>query len=206
MMTRFRAGLGLVITLIALVAAGVGCQAFAPTYEFKGALLDPPLPVPDFELNSTRNQSFHLSDVKGDIALIYFGYTYCPDVCPLTMAEVRQAVNGLEQGRDRVHLIFISVDPERDTPEALSRYLSAFDSSFIGLSDDFEKVKEVMKPYGAFAEKEIVADSAAGYLVSHSARLYLVSPDQQLLLMYPFGFKSEDLRSDLAHLVSQKNS
>ncbi len=192
--------------LIVLVVAGVGCQAFAPTYEFKGALLDPPLPVPDFELNSTKNQPFHLSDVKGDIALIYFGYTYCPDVCPLTLADVRQAVNKLEQGRERVHVIFISVDPERDTPEALSRYVSAFDPSFIGLSDDFEKVKEVMKPYGAFAEKETVADSAAGYLVSHSARLYLVGPDQQLLLMYPFGFKSEDLRSDLAYLVSQKNS
>ncbi|NJN93942.1 MAG: SCO family protein [Anaerolineales bacterium] len=206
MMISVKAGFGLVVTLLVLVAAGVGCQAFAPTYEFKGAILEPALPVPDFELNSTTGQPFRLSQVKGDIALIYFGYTYCPDVCPLTLADIKQAVNKLEQGRERVHFIFISVDPERDTPEALSRYVTAFDPSFIGLTDDFEKVKEVMKPYGAFAEKEIVSDSAAGYLVSHSARVYLVNADQNLLLMYPFGFKPEDLSSDLAHLLSQENS
>lgn len=206
MMTSIKAGLGLVVTLVVLFAAGVGCQAFAPTYEFKGALLDPPLSVPDFELNSMTGQPFRLSDVKGDITLIYFGYTYCPDVCPLTLADIKQAVNKLEQGRERVHVIFISVDPERDTSEVLSRYVTAFDPSFMGLTDDFEKIKEVMKPYGAFAEKETVADSAAGYLVSHSARLYLVNADQNLLLMYPFGFKPEDLSSDLAYLLSQENS
>lgn len=205
-MTKVKTGLGLAIILIALVAAGVGCQAFAPAYEFKGSVLEPAAPLPDFELNATTGQPFRLSDVKGDIALVYFGYTYCPDVCPLTMADVRQAINGLEQGRDRVHVIFVSVDPERDTPEVLSRYLAAFDPSFIGLTDNFEKVKEVMKPYGAFAEKETAAGSVAGYLVSHSARLYLVNADQNLLLMYPFGFEAEDLRSDLAYLLSQINS
>lgn len=205
-MMKVKVNLGLAIILIVLVAAGAGCRAFAPAYEFKGSVLEPAAPLPDFELNATTGQPFHLSDVKGDIALVYFGYTYCPDVCPLTMADVRQAINGLEQGRERVHVIFVSVDPERDTPEVLSRYLAAFDPKFIGLTDDFEKVKEVMKPYGAFAEKEIAADSVAGYLVSHSARLYLVNTDQNLLLMYPFGFEAEDLRSDLAYLLSQKNS
>ncbi|MCK6625417.1 MAG: SCO family protein [Anaerolineae bacterium] len=205
-MMKVKANLGLAVILIVLVAAGVGCQAFAPAYEFKGSVLEPAAPLPDFELNATTGQPFHLSDVKGDIALIYFGYTYCPDVCPLTMADVRQAINGLEQGRERVHVIFVSVDPERDTPEVLSRYLAAFDPKFIGLTDDFEKVKEVMKPYGAFAEKETAADSVAGYLVSHSARLFLVDADQNLLLMYPFGFEAEDLRSDLAYLLSQINS
>jgi protein SCO1/2 len=205
-MMKVKANLGLAVILIALVIAGVGCQAFAPAHEFKGSVLEPAAPLPDFELNATTGQPFHLSDVKGDIALVYFGYTYCPDVCPLTMADVRQAIHGLEQGRDRVHVIFVSVDPERDTPEVLSRYLAAFDPSFIGLTDDFEKVKEVMKPYGAFAEKETAADSVAGYLVSHSARLYLVNTDQNLLLMYPFGFEAEDLRSDLAYLLSQENS
>ncbi|GAB4418288.1 MAG: SCO family protein [Anaerolineae bacterium] len=205
-MMRAKASLGLAITLMVLAVASVGCRAFTPTYEFKGAILEPAAPLPDFELNATTGQPFHLSDVKGDIALVYFGYTYCPDVCPLTLADVRQALSGLQQGRERVQVIFISVDPERDTPDVLSRYLAAFDPSFIGRTDAFEKIKEVMKPYGAFAEKETAADSTAGYLVSHSARLYLVTADQNLLLMYPFGFKAEDLRSDLAYLLSQKNS
>lgn len=197
--------MGMFSLLLGVVLSMSGCQAFGSAHEYKGSVLEPAAPVPDFELTTTTGQPFHLSDVKGDITLIYFGYTFCPDVCPLTMADVREALTGLE-GRERVHVIFISVDPERDTQDVLGRYLAAFDPTFIGLTDDFEKVKEVMKPYGAFAEKETVSDSSAGYLVSHSARLFLVNSEQNLLLMYPFGFTAEDLRSDLAYLLSQQTS
>jgi protein SCO1/2 len=81
--------------------------------------------------------------------------------------------------------------------------MNAFDPNFIGLTDDFEKVQPVLKSFGAFAEKEQVSDAGTDYLVSHTARLYLVSPDRKLLLMYPYGFEPEDLRSDLAHLLEQ---
>lgn len=192
--------LGLFAILIGLAVLGAAC---GPGYEYRGMALDPPLPVPDFELSTTGGRPFHLSDVEGDIALIYFGYTFCPDVCPLTLADVKQALDGLE-GRDRVHVIFISVDPERDTPEVLARYMKAFDPSFIGITDDFSRVQEVMKAYGAFAEKEDTPDSAAGYLVSHTARLYLVGPNREVILTYPFGFKSEDLRNDLIYLLQQE--
>jgi protein SCO1/2 len=84
--------------------------------------------------------------------------------------------------------------------------MAAFGPEFIGLTDDFAKVEEVMKPYGAFAQKEEVSDSAAGYLVSHTARLYLVTPNGELLLTYPFGFESEDLQSDLEYLLQQETS
>jgi protein SCO1/2 len=192
-------------TLIGLVIFGVGCGVFAPAYEFKGAILEPPTPLPDFELKDTNEQPFHLSDVNGEIALVYFGYTFCPDVCPLTMWDVKKALAGLES-RDKVKVIFISVDPERDTPQALGQYLSGFDSNYIGLTDEMENIEQVMKPFGAFAEKEEVANSAAQYLVSHTARLYLINPEQELLLMYPFGFEPDDLRSDLSHLLDQLGS
>ncbi len=191
-----------VLALAGLVLMAAGC---ARTYEYKGAVFEPPLPLPDFELQAATGEPFHLKDVEGDITLIYFGYTFCPDVCPLTMADVRTALAGLENGRERVHVIFISVDPERDTPEVLTRYTAAFGPEFLGLTDDFPKVQEVMKPYGAFAEKEEATGSAAGYLVSHTARLYLVSPHQELLLTYPFGFEPEDLRSDLEYLLQQED-
>jgi protein SCO1/2 len=187
--------------LIGLVLFGAGCQAFAP-YEYKGALLEPPSPLPNFELQDMQGRPFHLSDIQGNIALVYFGYTFCPDVCPLTLWQVKKALTDLE-GREQVKVIFISVDPERDTPEVLGRYLASFDSNFIGLTDDFEKIEAVMKPFGAFAEKEEVADSAAGYFMSHTSRLYLVSPNQKLLLLYPFDFEPEELRSDLTHLLQQ---
>lgn len=194
------------VLLAVLMAAGPGCGLFAPAYEYKGGVLEPPLALPDFELLATNGEPFQLSDVTGDIALIYFGYTFCPDVCPMTMADVKQALAGLETGRDRVHVIFISVDPERDTPEVLARYVAAFGPEFIGLTDDFGKVQEVMKPYGAFAQKEEATGSAAGYLVSHTARLYLVTPQRELLLTYPFGFEAEDLRSDLEYLLQQEGT
>jgi protein SCO1/2 len=196
------------LALMVFVAAlGLsGCKLFTPAYEYKGAVMDPPASLPDFELKSVDGSPFRLSDVSGDIALIYFGYTFCPDVCPMTMADVKQALAGLETGRERVHVIFVSVDPERDTPETLARYMAAFGPEFIGLTDDFAKVEEVMKPYGAFAQKEEVSDSAAGYLVSHTARLYLVTPNGELLLTYPFGFESEDLQSDLEYLLQQETS
>lgn len=200
---RAKIGLGLAMTVIVLAVASVGCQAFAPAYEFKGAMLEPAAPLPDFELNSMTGQPFHLSDVKGDYALVYFGYTYCPDICPLTLAFVKQALADLE-GRERVHVIFISVDPERDTPEVLSRYLRAFDPTFIGLTDDFAKVEQVMKPYGAMAKREEVPDSAAGYLMSHTARIFLIDPEQKLFLTYPHGFQAADLRSDLTYLLKNK--
>jgi protein SCO1/2 len=192
----------LVVVMAATAFFSVACQS---GYEYKGVPLEPPLAVPDFELTATDGLPFHLSDVEGDIALIYFGYTFCPDVCPLTLAHVRQALTDLE-GRENVHVIFVSVDPERDTPEQLERYVKAFGPDFIGLTDDFDKTQAVMKAYGAFAEKEDVPDSAAGYLVSHTARLYLVGPEREVLLTYPFGFEPEDLRSDLTHLLQQPES
>ncbi len=194
----------LLIIVMGFIILGTGCQAFAPAYEYKGAVLDPPSPLPDFELKDTNEEPFHLSDVEGNITLVYFGYTFCPDVCPLTMWDVKKALKDLE-GNENVKVIFISVDPERDTPEVLERYLTVFGSDYIGLTDDFEKIETVMKPFGAFAEKEDVSDSAAGYLMSHTARLYLVSSEQELLLMYPFGFESDDLRSDLIYLLQQES-
>lgn len=189
--------------LTILLFTGAACRR--TPYEFKGSQLDPPAPVPDFELMADNGQPFRLSESSSDITLVYFGYTFCPDVCPLTMADVRQALAQLGPAeRERVQVIFISVDPERDTPEVLARYLSAFDPTFIGLTDDFEKTQEVMKPFGAFAEKESVEDSAAGYLVSHTARLYLLNANHEILLTYSFGFEPEDLSSDLTYLLNEK--
>jgi protein SCO1/2 len=105
-----------------------------------------------------------------------------------------------------VQVIFISADPERDTPEKLSKYVDVFNPNFVGLTDDFEKVLEVMKPFGAYAEKEEVDDSAAGYLVNHTARLYLLDTQKRkILLTYPFGFEPKELSDDLAYLLNEKS-
>ena len=190
-----------IFSLIAmlLLLIGVACSS---NFEYKGSRLDPPLPIPDFELMAASGQPFRLSETSQDITLVYFGYTFCPDVCPLTLVDVKQALAQLDPGeKERVQVIFISADPERDTPPVLSQYLSAFDPTFIGLTDDIEKTRAVMKPFGAFAEKEETENSAANYLVSHTARLYLLNGQHEVMLTYPFGFEPEDLSSDLAYLL-----
>lgn len=178
----------------------VGCQSLAGSYEFNGNKLDPPLTLPDFELMTDEGRSFQLSDTAGEINLVFFGYTFCPDVCPLTMADVKQALAELE-GSERVNVLFITVDPERDTPEVLGRYVDIFGPEFVGLTDNPENVQEVMKAFGAFAEKVEIEDSSVGYLVNHTGRLYLIDPQGELVLTYPFDFEPEQLRSDLEYLL-----
>jgi protein SCO1/2 len=191
---------GLVLVLAGLIVFGAGCGAFSSGYSYSGTQLDPPWPLPDFELTDTQGQTFQLSDVEGDLALIYFGYTHCPDVCPLTLLDVKEALQGMEDN-GRVQVIFITVDPERDTPEVLAGYLSAFDPDFIGLTGDSHTIQEVVKPYRVMAEKEDAGQAAVGYLVNHTARLYLVNPQRELRLTYTFGFDPAALRSDLEHLL-----
>ena len=191
---------GLILLVVLILVTG--CQSLFSGYEYKGTVFDPPVPMPNFGLMDTGGQPFRLEEARGDITLVYFGYTFCPDVCPLTLADVKKALAELEE-RDRVHVVFISVDPERDTPEVLDRYVHAFDPEFIGLTGDFEKLQAVMKPFGAYAEKEEAEGSASDYMVNHTARLYLINPQGELLLTYPFGFKPEDLQSDLAYILQQ---
>jgi protein SCO1/2 len=184
---------------IIFVLALSACQG-GLGHEFKGSPIDPPLPIPDFSLTTAQGDTFQFAEAQGDILLFYFGYTYCPDVCPLTMWEVSQAVQALGEDQDRVQVVFVSVDPARDTPEVLETYLANFGSNVIGLRDDMEKVEAVMKPFGAYGQAE-KAEADGSYLVSHSARLYLVKPEEGVLLTYPFGFKAAELQEDLAYLL-----
>lgn len=201
-MTRFTGKLLIGVGLILLGLLGSGCDT---DHHYSGSVYDPPLSLADFELQDMNQQPFHLRDVQGNVVLLFFGYTFCPDVCPLTLADVKTALTDFE-GRERVKVIFITVDPDRDTPESMRDYLSHFDPEFIGLTGDYAKIQEVMKPFGAYAEKEEVSGSAAGYLVNHTARVYLVSPQQELLLTYPFGFEPDDLRADLAYLLENSET
>lgn len=203
MKANLRQLLGKMATLLGLVLFSLGCQASAATYEYEGATIAPPKLLPDFHLMNSTGQPFRMSQSEGKLSLIYFGYTNCPDVCPLTLWEVKKALADLEIDPERVQVIFITVDPERDTLEKLNQYVQAFSPQFIGLTGDDEKIRDVMALFGAFAAREETPASALGYLVNHSASLYLIDAQRRLRLQYPFGFEADDLRSDLLHLLQQ---
>lgn len=204
----------LLVSLTLLITLGVGCQT-STSYTYQGTYLEPPITVPDFDLLDTTGETFQLVDVSGDIVLVFFGYANCPDVCPLTLAEVKQVLTNLDKGQARIQLVFVSVDPERDTPDALSTYLAAFDQRFIGLTDSFEKVEIVMKGYGITASKDgaemtehghsmdtTAMSNPVAYTVTHSGRLFLLNPAGEMILQYPLGFTAQALQSDLAHLIN----
>ncbi|MEK9669806.1 MAG: SCO family protein [Gammaproteobacteria bacterium] len=122
------------------------------------------------------------SELKSDLMLIYFGYTYCPDVCPTELARMAQVYNGLDDDKKRVSGLFVTVDPERDTIETVTEYVQVFDESFKGLSGDRAQIELVMRRYQVYAQK--VGDDPENYTVDHSSRIYLMDRDAKLMALF----------------------
>jgi len=135
-------GLGLLV-LIGVVMAAV--LLFPKTDTFHGTLYDPALPAPEILLNRDNGSSFRLSEQRGDVVLLFFGYTSCPDVCPTTLSELRKVNTELGGNANQVKVVFVTVDPERDTPEQIQKYVSIFNPAFIGLSGSLEELEPVWK-------------------------------------------------------------
>ena len=170
-------------------------------YQFKGTAYADPQPAPDFELTATDGQRFRLGEQRGQIVLLFFGYTSCPDVCAMTLAEARQVLQGLHEDADEVRFVFVTVDPERDTPQVLARYVSAFHPAILGLSGTPDELEAIRQAYGVIAEKGMLEKSAAGYGVNHTARVFLVDRDGRLRLSYAFGTPPADIIQDIHHLL-----
>jgi protein SCO1/2 len=142
------------------------------------------LPKPDFTFTDTRGRPFDFrKETEGRIALLYFGYTYCPDVCPLEMATLGAALKELDPAvRSRITVVFVTVDPARDTPERLDKWLGSFDTTFVGLRGEQAAVDSVLAIYGFPPTKtQSVGD---GYVVSHPALVYAFTPDDKGRAMY----------------------
>lgn len=144
-----------------------------------------PKPAPEIALSQSPGDAFSLNSLRGKVVLLYFGYTFCPDICPATLANVSWALENLEAGAGDVVLVFITVDPERDTLQVIDNYLSKFDPSFIGLWGEQGEIQSVMDAYGAVAVREPSSDSDR-YLISHTARLFLIDRGGILRTSYPF--------------------
>lgn len=194
-----------IATVVGLALGYLGIQIFPQPYTFRGSLIEPLLSATDFTLQAHNGQPFTLSEQHGKVVLLFFGYTSCPDVCPATLAEYRQIASQLGDQADAAIFVMITADPERDTPERLANYVTAFNPDFLGLAGSPEELQAVYDGYGVFVEKEDT-DSKAGYLVSHTARIYVIDQDGNLRLTFPFGMEAEDIGSDIAHLISSGDS
>jgi protein SCO1/2 len=190
-----------IISLVVIATAVLLYLVFAKPLGFKGTSYSEPYPTaPKIELIKSNGEVFRLSDQKGKIVLLFFGYTSCPDVCPTTLAELKLVMDDLGDKAESVQVIFVSVDPVRDTPEKIQKYVEHFNPGFVGLSGTTDGLKSIWADYGIFREV-VQSDSALGYIVNHTARTYLIDADGNLRLSYGFQTPVEDIVSDLNTLL-----
>jgi protein SCO1/2 len=170
--------------------------------EFRGGVISPPRPAPDFALKTAEGADFRLSGQRDRVVALSFGYTSCPDVCPTTLAELIQVKERLGADGRRFTIAFVTVDPERDTPARLREYTRAFSGKFVALTGTPAALADVRKAYGVVADKRVVAGTAAAYLVDHTALVYVVDRRGRLRLAFPFGQPIDDMARDIARLLT----
>lgn len=172
-------------------------------YTFQGSLIDPPVKAPQFKLSEVNGEQFQLSDLDGQVVIMFFGYTSCPDVCPVTLTDFLQIRSKLGDKADKVSFVFITVDPERDTAERMKKYLTNFDPEIIGLTGERSELEAVWAKYGVYAAK-VEGGSGENYLMDHSSRIYVIDPQGNLLLTYLFGTDYQVIAEDVRYLVSRQ--
>jgi protein SCO1 len=167
--------------------------------EFTGVEpVEPPQTLQDFTLTDQDGEPFSLSDMKGEMVLMLFGYTHCPDVCPLTMLNYKKIKETLGEQADRITFVFISVDGERDTPEVMKDYLGRFDPDFIGLTGDEETLLRMGGDYDLrFAKSADPSGSTENYLVEHNSTTYLIDKDGKLVALYLYGTEADVIAEDI---------
>jgi len=143
-----------------------------------------------------------LEDFRGKVVVLFFGYTRCPDVCPTTLVEMSVAMKALGKDADRVQVLFVTVDPSRDTPDVLSKYVPAFDPRFLGLYGDEETTRRVAKEFKIFYEK-VEGGAPGAYTVNHSAQSYVFDTKGRLRLFERHDRLGEDLPPDLRALLKE---
>jgi protein SCO1/2 len=151
------------------------------------------------ELADHTGKPRRLEDFRGKAVVLFFGFTHCPDICPTTLADIAGAVKSLGPDAERVQVLMVSVDPERDTPESLAKYVTAFDPRFLGLRGDLAATKKVASEFKIYFEKRKQGDS---YTVDHSAQSYVIDPQGRLRLLVRHDRIAQDLAPDLRALLS----
>jgi protein SCO1 len=155
----------------------------------------------DFALPDYNGKMRTLADFKGKAVVVFFGYTQCPDVCPTTMAEMASVMQQLGPLADRVQVLFITLDPARDTPAVLSKYVPAFDSRFLGLVGDQAATDKVAKEFKVFYQK-VPGKQPGSYTMDHTAGSYVFDPQGRIRLFVRHGQGPEPIVHDLKLLLS----
>jgi protein SCO1/2 len=165
----------------------------------KAGVFNPAREAPDFSVRGSDGTALTLRRFRGKVVVLGFGYTSCPNVCPATLAVLAQAHRKLGTLGSQVQIIYLTVDPERDTAERLKQYLGGFDPAFVGGTGTAAEMAAVRLSYGVTAEKH---GSGSNYAVAHSSFIYLITRDGKLRALMPFGHKADDYVHDISMLLN----
>ncbi|HEY7655522.1 MAG TPA: SCO family protein [Burkholderiales bacterium] len=189
----------LLLTLAAACLAGCGERGDAPGFKLTdvtGANFGKELALTDH-----TGKPRTLADFRGKVVTVFFGFTHCPDVCPTTLAEMAQVVKALGPDGDRVQVLFVTVDPERDTQQVLARYVPAFHPGFLGLYGDAEATARAAKAFKIYYQKQPAKDGH--YSVDHSAGTYILDREGRLRLFAGYGTGAPALLHDIRLLLGK---
>ena len=187
------------IGLLACVLAACGQQAGAPKFQLTdvtGAPWGKALALTDH-----TGKPRTLADFTGKVVVLFFGFTQCPDVCPTTLAEMAKVVKELGPDGGKVQVLFVSVDPERDTQQLLSQYVTAFNPAFLGLRGDAEATTKAAKEFKVYVQKQPAKNG--GYSVDHSAGTFVLDQKGQLRLFAQHNASAQALAADIRALLKQ---
>lgn len=173
-------------------------------HEFTGTELNPARPATDFMGTNWDGTPFHLSDLQGKVVVIFFGYTSCPDICPLTLSEMQKVKQQLGERAENLAVVLITVDPERDTVERMKQYIPAFDPTFYGVVLDDSTLSEVKQAYGIYAEK-VEGDStqSANYMMDHTGSTLVIDKGGNWRMVYSYGTDTDAIVEDLRYLLAE---
>jgi protein SCO1/2 len=190
------------VALFASVVA-FASSASADGGAFKSGTFDPPRAAPDFTLQGSDGAPLKMSRYRGKVVAIAFGFTYCPRVCPVTLANLQRVHEKLGAAAKDLQVVFVSVDPERDTPARMKEFLAFFNPTFIGATGTSAELEAVRKEYGVLATRATSENPKLGYEVHHSSFIYLVDRAGDLRLLVPFGKSADDIAHDVKVLLER---
>ena len=191
------------------VAALIACEESPPPATYSGMMLTPPRGKPDFTFTSTTGGPYRFRhETDGKLTLLFFGYTYCPDVCPMHMSNIATVLRKLDYAdRQKVRVVFVTTDPERDTPQRLRSWLDQIDSAIVGVAGPMEQINALQQSLGlapAKAEAAAPGTPSSSYGVAHAAVVLAFTPDDSLRVLYPFGVRQQDWANDIPLLLKIK--
>jgi protein SCO1/2 len=184
--------------ILACITALPGCGADAP--KFKASDVTGTAYGKDFALTGHDGKARTIADFRGKVVVLFFGYTHCPDVCPTTLSELAEVMRRLGPDAERVQVLFATVDPERDKPELLSKYVPAFNPSFLGLYGDGEATARTAKEFRIIYQKQ-PGQTPGAYTVDHSAGTFVFDPQGHLRLYVSYGQGAEVFLHDIRQLL-----